>query len=124
MSTGPLAAALLQVMEQACAQKSDKELLDEFLRTRIEGYFRLLVRRCATDLYGRCRKYLPLQDLAEEAVAEAFVALCRQSVPPDNIHAWLKTVAERNATRMVRRELARRQREAGHRLESSMTQPD
>lgn len=95
-------------------ERADFELLQGFLKDRNQGAFTTIVRRHLNLVYGTALRKLGDQSAAEEVSQNVFAALARkawQFGPDDSLPAWLHRAATLEATRWMRGELRRRDRE-------------
>ena len=92
------------------AERSDRELLDLFVRHRDEGAFADVVRRHGPMVLGVCRRVLRDTPDADDAFQAAFLVLARRAASiasADRLAGWLYGVAF-NTARRLRRANARR----------------
>jgi RNA polymerase sigma factor (sigma-70 family) len=104
------------VLRHEGAGLTDGQLLECFLRNRLEGAFTALVQRHGPMVMGVCCRVLPNVHDAEDAFQATFLVLARKAagiVPPDAVAAWLHGVAYRTARKAkamtARRRLKERQ---------------
>ena len=92
----------------------DRELLDEFVRTRSQQAFRELVDRHLPVVYSAARRVVRDSHLAEEVAQSVFATLAQKAhsiQPPQVIAGWLYNTTRNLALHAVRAEQRRRERE-------------
>jgi RNA polymerase sigma factor (sigma-70 family) len=93
----------------ADANRSDGELVGEFVRHRDQAAFAALVRRHASMVWGVCRRILGQPADIEDAVQATFVLLARKAAElkhPELVGAWLHAVARKVALKARSRQHA------------------
>ncbi|MCP9237799.1 sigma-70 family RNA polymerase sigma factor [Lewinella sp. JB7] len=85
---------------------TDRELIDQFRRTRRPGDLLPLYGRYAELMYGWCLRYLGTPQRAEDAGAELFPVLLTKLASHDvtNYRAWLQTLVRNHCLMQLRRE--------------------
>src|SRR5262245_26024782 len=107
-----LVAGVRQALEPAT--RSDRELLDQFIRTRDSTAFETLVRRLGPQVLATCRRVLPGAD-ADDAFQATFLALARDARRVRTaVGGWLIVVAHRISVRLRAAERRRAAIEARH----------
>jgi RNA polymerase sigma factor (sigma-70 family) len=94
--------------------RSDAQLLDDFVRRRDPAAVEAIVRRHGPMVWGVCRRALPHHD-AEDAFQATFLVLARRPDavrPPGLLGNWLYGVARRTALKAKARAAKRQTREA------------
>ncbi len=91
--------ARCRVLYRPSSPMSDAELLRRFAQQRDAAAFEQLLERHGPLVWGVCRRLLPRESDCEDAFQATFLALVRQAsvVRPDQLAAWLHTVALRVA---------------------------
>lgn len=105
-------AACGPVLGVPVEDRSDAQLLDEFIERRDELAFEELVRRHAPMVRGVCKRFFRDYHDAEEAFQDTFLVLLRKAAgvsPREKVGHWLYGVA-RNRARKGRAATARRRR--------------
>lgn len=93
---------------------SDLELLQRFIRDRVQDAFTELVRRHVDLVHSAALRQVRSPQLAEEVAQSVFTDLARDAagLKPDTVLvAWLHTVTRRTAVDVIRRESRRQLRE-------------
>ncbi|MBL7152543.1 MAG: sigma-70 family RNA polymerase sigma factor [Phycisphaerae bacterium] len=95
--------------------ESENILLRRFAATGDPEAFSEIVQRHAGLVYGACLRVLADKDRAADAVQETFLQLLRNArTITGSVPNWLHRVATRKAIDVVRRDSARKNREAGY----------
>ena len=87
-------------------ERTDEDLLEEYVRTNNEEAFRKIVHRYEREMYSYLRKYLGNAQWAEDAFQETFLKLhvnCRQFDRSRKLRPWLYTIANNQAVDLLRR---------------------
>ena len=87
-------------------ERTDGELLREFLDTKTEAAFAALVRRHGPMVSGVCRRILGHADDADDAAQDVWLAVWRglpRLADPDALPAWVRRVARDRAFQEMRR---------------------
>ena len=96
------------------AQRTDIELLRDFVRRGDQRAFASIVQRHVDLVYGTAMRKIENSGGAEEVTQNVFAALARkawQFAPDDSLPAWLHRTALLEAKQWLRGELRRQQRE-------------
>src|SRR5262245_26573111 len=120
MATGQINGVIRHLrkalMPRAANERTDGQLLDEFLGRRDENAFEMLVHRHGPMVLGVCRRILGNAHDAEDAFQAVFLVLVRRAAavrPRDLVGNWLYGVAYRTAlksrTMAARRHARQRQ---------------
>src|SRR5262249_10020979 len=129
MATGQINGVIRHLrkalMPRAGDERTDGQLLDEFLGQRDESAFEMLVRRHGPMVLGVCRRILGNAHDAEDAFQAVFLVLVRPAAavrPRDLVGNWLYGVAYRTAlkTRTMSARRHARQRQVTDRQVSDM----
>src|SRR5262249_49488737 len=110
MGTGTLANLLKYTRHLAGGDKTDGELLQQFVAGRDEGAFAALLQRHGPLVLGVCRQVSHDAQDAEDAFQATFLVLARKAASirqRDALAAWLHRVAL-NLSRKSRAGAARR----------------
>jgi RNA polymerase sigma-70 factor, ECF subfamily len=107
-ATKPSAVTLTNRIGQAgpWSAPRDEELLSEYAATGNRLAFEELVRRFERELYNYLRNHLGDAQLAEDAFQATFLQLhlkCHQFTPGRPLRPWLYTIANNQATDILRR---------------------
>jgi RNA polymerase sigma factor (sigma-70 family) len=92
----------------------DRELLDEFVKSRSQSAFRDLVQRHLPVVYSAARRMVRDSHLAEEVAQSVFTTLAQKAEsiqPPQVLGGWLYNTTRYLAMHAVRTEQRRRERE-------------
>jgi RNA polymerase sigma factor (sigma-70 family) len=106
--------AAVEILLRNRDERSDGELLREFLDMRTEDAFAALVRRHGAMVFGVCRRVLGNADDADDAVQATFLVLAmkaRTFKARSSLADWLHGVARRTALDARRRAARRREME-------------
>jgi RNA polymerase sigma factor (sigma-70 family) len=119
MNPAPLAAALTrlctEVSPRTTAQRSDRQLLDDYASRNDPSAFAALVRRHGPTVLGVCRRVLRHEQDAEDAFQAVFLVLARGARTirkGDSLTSWLYGVSYRVALKAKRSAARRRKHEA------------
>lgn len=94
--------------------RDDRQLLDEFVKTRSQSAFRELVERNLPVVYSTARRLVRDAHLAEEVAQSVFTTLAQKADtirPPQVLGGWLYNTTRHLAMHAVRTEQRRRERE-------------
>src|SRR5262249_25681344 len=101
----PVAGGAMRMMTLRVS-RTDRQLLDEFVRYEDGGAFQSLVERHGAAVLQVCRYVLRDPHEAEDAFQATFLVLVRKAQEirdPEGLGAWLRGVAYRVAVRARRR---------------------
>src|SRR5438552_112045 len=98
---------VLRLIHQACASRgavdrTDRELVEQFLAHREESAFAFLVQRHGPMVFSVCRRLLGNSPEAEDAFQATFLVLIRRlnSIRrKESVGSWLHCIAQRIALR-------------------------
>jgi RNA polymerase sigma factor (sigma-70 family) len=113
----PVTAAAVDLLRRAVGapdDRSDAQLLDDFVHRRDPAAVEAIVRRHGPMVWGVCRRALAHHD-AEDAFQATFLVLARRANdvrPPGLLGNWLYGVARRTALKAKTLAIKRHQREA------------
>src|SRR5947209_13941159 len=104
MATGQMSEVIRHLRKTGLlrdrADRTDGQLLEDYLASREEGALAALVRRHAPLVWGVCRRVLPDPHDAEDAFQATFLVLLRRAASiasRDRLANWLYGVARRTA---------------------------
>jgi RNA polymerase sigma factor (sigma-70 family) len=109
------AAILARAAKAALVDVSDRDLLKRYVELRDQHAFAEVVRRHSSMIYGVCRRALPTQADAEDAVQAVFLLLANKASSirwQSSIANWLYETA-RKVSANARREFKRRAHREG-----------
>jgi RNA polymerase sigma factor (sigma-70 family) len=120
MVRGALGAVVRQIRRMAGGDPTDRQLLEEFARSRSEDAFALLVERHGSFVLGVCKRVLKHEQDAEDVFQATFLVLAKKAGSlrwHDSVSGWLHGVAYRLALKARAEGLRRRagERRAGER---------
>src|SRR5881628_1608373 len=93
---------------------SDRDLLQDYVRTNSQEAFAALVARYLNLVYSAAQRQVRSPQLAEDVAQSVFVDLSRRAAtiaPAQPLAAWLFLVTRRTAVDLIRRESRRQARE-------------
>jgi RNA polymerase sigma factor (sigma-70 family) len=113
---------------QAVGERTDGQLLENFVRRREEAALEVLVRRHGPMVWGVCRRILHNHHDAEDAFQATFLVLVRKAAsvkPREMVGNWLYGVAHQTAlkARATRAKRQTRERQAVDMPEPATTEP-
>src|SRR5262249_38517752 len=117
MSTSPMNQVIHQLRSMILrdgVEPTDGELLEIFLKDRVETALEGLVRRHGAMVWGVCRRVLSNHHDAEDAFQATFLVLVRKASsikPRDMVGNWLYGVAHQTALKARARSAKRQARE-------------
>ena len=87
-------------------QKSDEELLNQFVQTANQEFLGQLYSRYIPMIYGLCLKYLQQVEDAEDAVNDIYEELYGKirHHQVDNFKTWIYSVAKNHCLQLLRKE--------------------
>jgi len=94
--------------------RNEQDLLRDWAERRSQAAFQELVRRHVNLVYSAAQRMVQAEDLAEDVTQSVFVALAEQSgalVKHPFLSGWLHRTAQNLASKLVRSEVRRRERE-------------
>lgn len=128
MTRNGIGGVVVQIRRAAATQvgveRSDGDLLGDFIDRRDGGAFAALVQRHGSMVLGVCRRLLGHQQDAEDAFQAVFLVLARKaaSIAPRNLVGnWLYGVAQQTAIRVRTQNCKRQQRE--RQMRASIPEP-
>jgi RNA polymerase sigma-70 factor (ECF subfamily) len=89
----------------AAAQQPDEALLAAFIQQGNQAWLAALYQRYSTMVYGVCRKYLPDDQAAADAVMDLYEQLVTKvhKQPIDQFRPWLYVVARNHCLMQLRK---------------------
>jgi RNA polymerase sigma factor (sigma-70 family) len=113
-------------LRNAMEDREDRQLLDEFVKSRSQSAFHELLTRHLPMVYSAARRMVRDSHLAEEVAQSVFATLARKAEsirPPQVLGGWLYNTTRHLAMHAVRTERRRREREQIAGTMQSLEQP-